>query len=74
MPYQPPWSDIGQVQRDIDQLRRELHDKANDYEVREILRRVDSLEHSLRQIISDVDGVCSRVQILEERLNQSEVS
>jgi hypothetical protein len=65
--YQPPWSDVGRLQQDVDSMRSSLLHKADSAEVSTVSRNVDSLEHSLREIRADLDGLLPRVQALEER-------
>lgn len=65
-----PWTDIGGLQADIQQLKNELHQKANTYEIHSINSRLDSLERTSRELSSQVDEIIFRLQRLEESQHQ----
>ena len=69
-----PWTDVGSLQSDISSLRDELRRKANDYDVSSLVRRVDSLEHTVRELGSTVDGFQSRLYEVEEHFIQIEAA
>jgi len=58
------------LQRDIEDLRSELQKKADRYEVHSFNSAVDCLEHSLREISSEVDGLRTRMQEVEMRIQE----
>lgn len=64
-----PWTEIGRCQADIQSIKSELHRKADSYEIHEINRRLDRLEHSVREISSALDGLLSRLQACEDQVN-----
>ena len=69
---QAPWTDIGALQGQVQNLERQLHGKANDHELsslRETVSRlnsaVDGLERTVREIRAACDGLGHRVEALE---------
>jgi len=67
---QPPWTNIGALQSDVDCLKSELQRKVNSYEVSSLRSTVDRLESSLREISSEVDGLRTRKQEVEMRIQE----
>ena len=67
MLYEPPWTQIGALQQEVGTLKNDLHRKADSHEIHEINRRLDSMEHSLREISSALDGILSRLQTYENQ-------
>ena len=65
---QPPWTDTGRLQSDISDIRNELRGKANGYEIHAVSSRVDTLEHTCREIGTKVDGFHFELQALQENL------
>lgn len=65
-----PWTEIGRLQSDIQTIRQELYQYAKSYQIDEISRRLDSLEHSLREIGSKTDDFLYRQQATEDRLTR----
>ena len=63
-----PWTEISRCQQDISSIKSELHRKADDHEIHSINRRLDSLEHSLREIGTALDGFLFRLQACEEQM------
>jgi len=63
---QAPWTDIGSLQNDISALRSEIRRKAESYEINKIVCRLDTLEHTCREISSKVVGFEYRLQELEQ--------
>lgn len=57
-----PFTDYG---HDIRELRSAIDRKPDSHELHEINRRLDRLEHSLREACSTIDGFLSRLQELE---------
>jgi hypothetical protein len=68
-PAQAPWTGIGSLQGDVSSLRSELHQKADKYEIHEINRNVGSLERTVRESSSEIDGLRQRVYQLEADLS-----
>ena len=62
-----PWTGLGAVQHDLITLKSELNRKANDYDVHEARRLVDSLERTVRSVSTEVDGLRFRIEQLEAR-------
>jgi DNA repair ATPase RecN len=61
-----PWTEIGSLQHEVREIRNQLHQKANSYEISEIDRRLDSMEHTCRSLRSEIDGILSRLQEIQE--------
>lgn len=66
MPSQAPWTEVGRLQSDMHQIRSTLQRKADSHEVHSLARRLDGVERALREVRTDVAGLCSRLQALEE--------
>jgi len=61
-----PTSQLGQLESEIRNLKSEIGRKANDYEVNTLRNKMDSLEYSIREVRSQVDGLLFKMQKLEE--------
>jgi hypothetical protein len=61
-----PWTEIGRLQSEVGDIKRDLFRKADSHEVRALNGRVDSIESSLQQIRIEVDGLLNRVQAMED--------
>lgn len=72
MMYDVPWSQIGQLQQEVDRVKSELGRKAENYEIHTLIGRVDSMEHALWDIRSILDGHLSRLQACEDKLASME--
>ena len=59
---------INDVERKADEACRRL------YQIDEVFRRMDSLEHSLREACSQIDGLRNGLQACEERIRELELS
>jgi hypothetical protein len=51
-------------------IERKFDDKADKHEIYSIRSTVDSLEHSLREACSDINGLRSQLQTLQEAVEQ----
>ena len=67
-PDQAPWTDIGSLQSDISSIKSALIGKADSHEIHSLARRLDSLEHTCREISSEVDGFKYRMQTMESQI------
>lgn len=65
---QPPWSEIGQLQQEISHIKNQLNNKPDNHEIYQIDSRLDSLERTCREISSEINGVLSRLQEMEENI------
>ena len=71
-PPQAPWTGLGQLEREVPDVKSNLQGKANSYEVRLLESRLDSLAHAVRELSSALDGISSRLrQVEENQLNQN---
>ena len=71
-PPQAPWTGLGQLEREVTDVKSNLQGKANSYEVRLLESRLDSLAHAVRELSSALDGISSRLrQVEENQLNQN---
>lgn len=66
-----PWTEIGRCQQDIQSIKNKLHRKADDHEIHSINRRLDSVEHTLREISSTLDGILFKFQTIENQLTEA---
>lgn len=64
-----PWTDIGRVEGEIQSIHNDLHRKAESYEITTINGKLDSLERTVREISTTVDGIFYRLQELGEKIN-----
>ncbi len=64
--FSAPWTQIGSLQSDVESIKQTLHGKVDDHELRSAKSSLDRVENSLREIRTEVDGLCSRVQALED--------
>ncbi|MDD5353433.1 MAG: hypothetical protein PHS93_09755 [Candidatus Omnitrophica bacterium] len=69
MSFEAPWTQLGELQQEILNLKNNLHEKANNYEIHSTNSRLDSLEHSLREISAALDGIKLRLQVWEDKVN-----
>lgn len=67
-----PWSDIGRAQSDIRDIQNALGSKADDHQIHEANRRLDSLEHTLREISASVDGLRHELEASQDRIRELE--
>ena len=65
MTQEAPWTQIGSLQIDVQDIKSELRRKVDDHEIHALSRRVDSLEHTVREASSSIDRLLDRVQDLE---------
>ena len=72
MQTQAPWTEIGRLQSDVSDIKRQLNNKADSNEMHEISRKLDSLERSLRQVSSDTDELRCRVEDAENKIRDVE--
>lgn len=56
---QAPWTEIGRIQGDVCSIRNEMRNKPDSHEVTSLSRRMDSMEHSIRDIRSILDELIS---------------
>lgn len=67
MPIEPPWTNVGNLQSDVCQMKTELKGKANGYEVSSLNGRVEALVHAVADVSTVCDGILDRLETLEER-------
>ena len=65
-----PWTEIGRCQQDIGSIKNELHRKVDSHEIYEINRRLDNLEHTMREICSTINGISFAFQTYEDKLTE----
>lgn len=70
---QAPWTDIGSLQSDIRDIKNELHQKSNIYEIHTINSRLDSLERTCRELSSSFNEILFRLQTIEENQMRNEI-
>jgi peptidoglycan hydrolase CwlO-like protein len=61
-----PWSDIGRIQQELNQVKNDLRNKPNSYEISSINSKLDSLERAMRELGSTLTEIQYRLQELEE--------
>ena len=68
-----PWTDLGRVESDIRDVKSQLSSFAKSYEFHEISRRVDTLECSVREIGTSLDGFRYEIEELLQKINDIEL-
>ena len=63
---QPLWTNVGSLQSDIQDIRRQLNDKAGNYRISTLNSKMDSLEYTIGEICSRLDSMEYRLQELEK--------
>jgi len=66
-PLRAPWTDTGRLQSDILSIKNELSRKVNNYEITSLNSRVVSLEHTVRELCTEVTGIRSQLQELQQK-------
>jgi predicted nucleic acid-binding Zn-ribbon protein len=61
--FENPSSSIGNLRSEIE---HKLHGKVDSHEIHSLNHKVDSLERTIRELRSEIDGLVSRLQTLEE--------
>ncbi len=61
-----PWTDLGRLESLINEIKQSLHRKVEFHDLHEIARRVDSLEHTVREMGTVVDGFRYRIEAIEK--------
>ncbi|KKK63382.1 hypothetical protein LCGC14_2994850 [marine sediment metagenome] len=67
-----PWTGLGRLQSDVDNLSSRIQGKADSHEVYSLKSRLDSLERTVGEIRSLVDGFDYRLQATEDALRLME--
>jgi hypothetical protein len=67
MLHQPPWTNIGSLQGDVDEIKRLLYQKAEAHELRQAAGALDSIECAVREIGATLDGLRTRIEALENQ-------
>jgi hypothetical protein len=67
MRQQAPWTDIGSLQRDVDEIKRLLYQKAEHHELRQTAGALDRIECAVWEISATLDGLRARVEALENQ-------
>jgi len=66
-PPQHPCSVTGQLESEINSLKREVSGKVNSHEINSINRRLDGLEHSIGEIRAEIDSIWNRMSFLSRK-------
>ena len=72
MPPQPPWTDTGRLQQDISDVQRQLHNKAESYELTNINSKLHSLESTVVNLESTISDLRYQVEDLIEKVRTLE--
>ena len=67
-----PASISGQLQSEIQEVRSQVHRKAESYEVHALASRVDRLEHTVRDLCATLDGLRTELQAIRESITPRE--
>ena len=60
-----PTSGLDQPQGEIDNVKRMVYSKAESYELSTVKSHVDSLEHTLRELRTEIAGIWNQLQEME---------
>ena len=63
--FDPPWTGLGRVEAEISSIKSELNRKADSHETHSLRSDVDRLEHTVRELRTEVDGVRVKRQEME---------
>ncbi len=63
---QPPWTQIGSLQQDIESIKRDLYGKVDDHEFRSVKSDIARVERELTDFRTQIDILLARVSALEE--------
>ena len=69
-PLQSPTTGLGSLQQDVFRIERELHQKANSYEISTLTHDVIRLASAIGQLSTVVDGLLTRLQEVEEKVSR----
>lgn len=69
-PPQAPWTGIGALQSEISSIKSELGRKADDYKISSLNNDVATVANAVREVSSVVDGLLTRLQKVEMRLEE----
>ncbi len=64
-PPQAPWTGIGSLQSEVQDIRSALHGKADKHEIHSLDSRLASVERSLGEISASCDGLSRRLETIE---------
>ena len=65
-PPQAPWTGIGSLQQEVSSLKQELNRKADKYEISSLNSKMVSLEYTIRELRTEIDGLRFELQRLQE--------
>jgi len=72
MPPQPPWTDTGRLQQEISDVQRQLHSKAESYELNNINSKLHSLESTVTNLESTITNLRYQVEELVNKVQTLE--
>lgn len=67
-PLKSPFTAVGRIQGDVMSLERQMHNKAEKYEITTLNSNIAHLEHSVRELESENSRLWFRLEELEARL------
>ena len=65
-PPHHPSSGLGQLESQIRELRSDLNNKANYHQIDTLNSRLDSLEHSMREIRTEITDIWDRLSEFQQ--------
>jgi len=65
---QAPWTEIGRLQIDVQELARKITMSAKSHELHSLSNNVDRLEYSLRDFSTMVDGFRNELRELRQEI------
>ena len=68
MQTQAPWTEIGRLQSDVSDIKRQLNNKVDNHEIHTLRNNVDSLERSMWELSSSVDELRGRIEDAENKI------
>ena len=63
-----PWTEIGKLQMDLDELKREVQRKVPNHEMDQVSRRFSKLEQTIHHLEHTVQHLEQNVQTLKEQV------
>jgi predicted nucleic acid-binding Zn-ribbon protein len=68
---QAPWTDVGRLQSDVQQIGNQICRKADSHEIDSLRSDVVRLESELREVNATLDGLRSELQALRQSVEES---
>lgn len=65
-----PWTDVGRLQSEVQSIKNDLRNKADNYEISSMKSRISDIERSMRDLNNLAHRIDYRLKNLEEKEDQ----